>query len=82
MYFHRAQPIHQTHAAVIPAAVASAASSATQQQQVVSTAILKSDAASVTTHVMQVLLQLPNGQTVPVQIPAAITPQAVAPIGE
>ena len=38
--------------------------------------------ASVTTHVMQVLLQLPNGITMPVNIPAAITPQSVTPIGK
>ena len=72
----RAQPILQANTAVIPAAVAPTATT-TQ----VSTAILKSESA-VTTHVMQVLLQLPSGQTVPVQIPAAITPQAVAPIGK
>ncbi len=42
----------------------------------------QSSGSSMTTHVMQVLLQLPNGVTMPVNIPAAITPQSVTPIGE
>ncbi len=66
----------QQAAAVIPAGVPVAPSATS------GTAVLKTDATTVTTHVMQVLVQLPNGQTVPVQIPAAITPQALAPIGE